>query len=178
MANDMSNTNPDAIKPIYKTYVSEQGLQTYHEKVKEALLRRALKTDLFSRNYNELKNKPITNDDGDSTFYITDNKSNIVAIIDEEGIKAINFQEKGVNLENKYLTQADAESTYATKEELNDNTGHFIGTYAEYTTAYNNGLIAVGTVVLITDDGEDEASAATTAKLGTAILGTMILGQE
>lgn len=34
------------IKPIYKTYVSEQGLQTYHEKVKEALKKRALKSDL------------------------------------------------------------------------------------------------------------------------------------
>lgn len=29
-----------------KTYLNYQGLQTYHEKVKEALSRRALKTDL------------------------------------------------------------------------------------------------------------------------------------
>lgn len=180
MDNGINNPNIN-VPSLIKTYVSEDGLRTYHEQVKEALKRRALKSDLFSRDYNDLKNKPITNDE-DTTLYITDSKGNIVAIIDEEGIKSINFQEKGINLKDKYLTQADAASTYVTKEEASNDTGHFVGTYDEYIAANKSGLIAVGTVVLITDDVEgedgDEVSSTTTAKLGTAILGTMILGQE
>ena len=60
----------------------------------------------------------------------------------------------------------------------------FIGTTEEYNIAYNAGLIAVGTVVIITDD-EDEPnddgsnsspdSSLTTSALGYAILGQMIL---
>lgn len=47
----------------------------------------------------------------------------------------------------------------------------FMGTQEEYNTAYNAGNIPNGCIVIITNDE-------TTAKLGTAILGKMILGQE
>jgi hypothetical protein len=59
------------------------------------------------------------------------------------------------------------------------------GTQAEYKTLNDADAIAVGTVVIITDDNDtatggsgDAAGGTTTAKLGTAVLGTMILGQE
>lgn len=50
------------------------------------------------------------------------------------------------------------------------------GTYAEYQVADAAGLIAIGTIVCITDD-DSAASGATTAVLGTAVLGAMVLGQ-
>lgn len=49
----------------------------------------------------------------------------------------------------------------------------FIGTHEEYLQAYNAGQIAIGTIVIITDD---EVNAdATSAILGVGILGSMIL---
>lgn len=44
-----SNTNITPSVPnlaVYKTYLDKEGLQAYHEKVKEALRKRALKSDL------------------------------------------------------------------------------------------------------------------------------------
>ena len=56
-------------------------------------------------------------------------------------------------------------------------TSIWIGTKAQWEEAKDN--IATGTVVIITDDNNTAAGGGTTsAKLGTAILGTMILGQE
>ena len=51
----------------------------------------------------------------------------------------------------------------------------FIGTYAEYETANANGDIPVNTLVIITDD-QSSTGGSTTAVLGQAILGQMILG--
>lgn len=48
----------------------------------------------------------------------------------------------------------------------------FIGTTDQYNQAHGNGEIAEGTIVMITDDG----GTTTTAVLGQAILGYMILG--
>ena len=56
----------------------------------------------------------------------------------------------------------------------------FIGTRAEYTAAYAAGHIPVGTIVIITDepdeDDEQANSGATSSILGTGVLGYMILG--
>lgn len=52
----------------------------------------------------------------------------------------------------------------------------FIGTKAQYDTAYAAGGIAVGTLVFLTDDENVAVGGATTAILGQAILGQMILG--
>lgn len=49
------------------------------------------------------------------------------------------------------------------------------GTMEEYNAM--KAYIAIGTIVCITD-GENAETSSTTAKLGIAILGTMILGQE
>lgn len=49
--------------------------------------------------------------------------------------------------------------------------GVFVGTEAEYNTAYSAGEVAVGTIVVMIDSG-------TTAILGKAILGKMILGTK
>lgn len=50
------------------------------------------------------------------------------------------------------------------------------GTTSEYNTANVAGLIPVGTIVFITDEEGTDSSDATTAMLGYAILGQMILG--
>ena len=53
----------------------------------------------------------------------------------------------------------------------------FVGTMAEYQTANTAGTIPVGCIVYITDDSVDtEAGDATSAILGVAVLGSMILG--
>lgn len=52
------------------------------------------------------------------------------------------------------------------------------GTQAEYKALNSANAIATGTVVIITDDNDVAAGGTTTAKLGTAVLGTMILGEE
>lgn len=51
----------------------------------------------------------------------------------------------------------------------------FVGTTDEYNTAYDKGEIAVGTIVMITDDDGTPVNS-TTSILGEAILGYMILG--
>jgi hypothetical protein len=54
----------------------------------------------------------------------------------------------------------------------------FIGTRAEYESAYAAGKIPVGTIVVITDedDTEQENADLTSSLLGTGVLGHMILG--
>lgn len=62
----------------------------------------------------------------------------------------------------------------------------FIGTYEEYQTANANNEIPINAIVIITDDGtsgggdtpggSDDPTSSTTAMLGYAVLGQMILG--
>lgn len=52
----------------------------------------------------------------------------------------------------------------------------FIGTEAEYKTAYSLGQILVGTLVIIEDGDSVTEDNSTSAVLGKAILGQMILG--
>lgn len=55
----------------------------------------------------------------------------------------------------------------------------FVGTQEEYDTAYAEGKIAMGALVIILDGSETEEGGATiSALLGTAILGQMLLGQK
>lgn len=59
----------------------------------------------------------------------------------------------------------------------------WVGTLAQYKVANDANEIATGTVVIITDDnnaaaGGDNTTGTTIAKLGTAVLGYMVLGQE
>ena len=81
------------------------------------------------------------------------------------------------SIQNIINTKADLEhvnQTFATKSELNSRI--FIGTQAEYDSAYANNNIAVGALVIILDGSE--SSSDTISLLGTAILGKMILGQS
>ena len=80
----------------------------------------AKKTELFSRNYNDLSNKPtlfsgdyndlqnapILNENEDKTLYIVDSKNNIVACIDDKGIHAYEFHENGTPISDKYASQS------------------------------------------------------------------------
>lgn len=55
----------------------------------------------------------------------------------------------------------------------------FIGTKSEYDTAYAEGKIGIGALVIILDGSETEEGGETiSALLGTAILGRMLLGQK
>lgn len=60
-----------------------------------------------------------------------------------------------------------------TLEELESSIGVFIGSQEEYEVAYSAGKIRTGTIVVILDEGSS-----TTAVLGKAILGKMILGTK
>lgn len=57
------------------------------------------------------------------------------------------------------------------------NSGLFQGTQEEYNVAYKAGRIPNGTIVIIVDD-TPETGGDTTAVLGVAVLGKMVLGQE
>lgn len=72
---------------------------------------------------------------------------------------------------------------------IDEKAGVFIGTYAEYQTAYANGQIPINTFVILTDDetsggdsgdsgdsSGDSTSTSTSSLLGTGALGYMILG--
>jgi hypothetical protein len=54
----------------------------------------------------------------------------------------------------------------------------FVGTRNEYDTAYAEGKIAMGALVIILDGSEIEGGSTISALLGTAILGQMLLGQK
>ena len=52
----------------------------------------------------------------------------------------------------------------------------FIGTQQEYNNAFADGLIPIGSLVIILDESEQASD--TIALLGTAIIGKMILGKS
>ena len=94
------------------------------------------------------------------------------------------------NHDDKYDPLGSAETALATSKEYTDNkvaSMIFIGTYEEYQTAYANNEIPINTFVILTDDessgggtggsGEEgDETSSTTAKLGYAVLGQMVLG--
>lgn len=94
------------------------------------------------------------------------------------------------NHDDVYDAKGSAETALATSKEYTDNkvaSMVFIGTYAEYQTAYADGQIPINTFVILTDDessgggsgdsGEEgDETSPTTAKLGYAVLGQMVLG--
>lgn len=137
-------------------------------------------------------------DDGDS-LTIADGAGNIVAQIDRSGINSIDYFVKGINISNIYATIASLEKYLKlsggsvtgdlsvagsflvggkpTARYLGNNSPYlFIGTTAEYEAANTAGTIPVGTIVIITDDDDNSSDDITTAVLGTAKLGYMILG--
>lgn len=77
--------------------------------------------------------------------------------------------------ENKYIS-LDKLTLYDDLIKAFINSQIFIGTYEEYETAYANGKIPINALVVITDDETSGGGSDTTAALGYAILGQMILG--
>lgn len=90
------------------------------------------------------------------------------------------------NHDNKYDALGSAETALDTSKEYTDNkvaSMVFVGTYAEYQTAYASGQIPINTFVILTDDGSgsgssggDSTSTSTSSLLGTGALGYMVLG--
>lgn len=88
---------------------------------------------------------------------------------------------------NKYFEKVIKDNELVTSSALNNlnqriqdvSTKVFIGTEEEYNTAYAEGKIAMGALVIILDGGETEEGGTTiSALLGTGILGKMLLGQK
>ena len=75
----------------------------------------ATKDELFSGSYDDLSNKPIETTDSDKELYITDKNGNILATFTAAGINAINFQEKSVNLEDKYALKDEIPTSLGDK---------------------------------------------------------------
>lgn len=89
------------------------------------------------------------------------------------------------NHDDAYDAKGSAETALNTSKEYTDTkiaSMVFIGTYDEYQAAYADGQIPINTFVILTDDGagsgsgEDATTEETTAKLGYAVLGKMVLG--
>ena len=114
-----------------------------------------------------------TTEDGDLT--ITDTTGNIVLKVDNDGLSVTDVK-VGKNLDSvtSHVNNADIHVTKEEKEIWN--TRIFIGTQEEYEAAYKEGKILAGTIVIIEEN--TATGGATTAKLGVAVLGQMILGKE
>lgn len=115
----------------------------------------------------------------------------LVEAIDQQAIEISNKQEIISDLETIRSNAAkgatalqEVPEEYVTETELEkkitETVQHcdskvFIGTQEEYNTAYAEGKVAVGALVIILD--ENEANGDTTAMLGKAIIGTLLLGR-
>ena len=92
----------------------------------------AKQTDLFSKDYNDLTNKPelfskkyedlidapMTSYEDDSALYIVDKNQVIIATITDAGISTTYLYENGIRLSDTYLSIINAENTYATKSQV------------------------------------------------------------
>lgn len=92
----------------------------------------AKQTDLFSKDYNDLTNKPelfskkyedlidapMTSYEDDSALYIVDKNQVIIASITDAGISTTYLYENGIRLSDIYLSIINAENTYATKSQV------------------------------------------------------------
>jgi hypothetical protein len=98
--------------------------------------------------------------------------------VPEEYVTETELEGKGYLTEHQNISHL-AEKTYV-DEKITETVQHcdskfFIGTQEEYDIAYAEGKIAVGALVIILD--ENEANGGTTAMLGKAIIGTLLLGR-
>lgn len=92
----------------------------------------AKQTDLFSKDYNDLTNKPelfskkyedlidapMSSYEDDSALYIVDKNQVIIATITDAGISTTYLYENGIRLSDTYLSIINAENTYATKSQV------------------------------------------------------------
>lgn len=136
----------------------------------------------------------IKNDSGETKTFKTDDHyekihGDIQADVEAVDAKVENLDQR-VTDEGKVTTDAltslderldVVEEEYATEEFVQQR--FFVGTIEEYNTAWANGEIAVGALVIILDDelnednGEnDNNSDATSSILGKGVLGQMVLG--
>lgn len=75
----------------------------------------------------------------------------------------------------EYVTETELEKKITETVQYCDSKV-FIGTQEEYNIAYAEGKVAVGALVIILDENEVNSDA-TTAMLGKAIIGTLLLGR-
>lgn len=99
---------------------------------------------------------------------------------DPIAIKQIKIGEEKHDISAKYWGEHDSSvfNDLATQDYVNKKIWY--GTESDYNKAYADGIIGIGTLVIILDEGNtgDNVGSSATAKLGTAVLGQMILGQN
>jgi hypothetical protein len=99
--------------------------------------------------------------------------------VPEEYVTETELEEKGYLTSHQDISHL-AEKTYV-DEKITETVQHcdskvFIGTQEEYDIACAEGKVAVGALVIILDENEANSDA-TTAMLGKAIIGTLLLGR-
>lgn len=99
--------------------------------------------------------------------------------VPEEYVTETELEGKGYLTSHQDISHL-AEKTYV-DEKITETVQHcdskvFIGTQEEYDIAYAEGKVAVGALVIILDENEANSDA-TTAMLGKAIIGTLLLGR-
>ena len=110
-------------------------------------------------------------------WFCTDDGAFHIDYLDAEG----NLQRKQIN--DHYINETN-EKIATLESQVASIVPIFIGTAAEYDAANAAGKIAMGSIVIITDDGtsggndDPESGGATTAMLGYAVLGQMKLGEN
>ena len=86
------------------------------------------------------------------------------------------FYDVDGSLENRKMKVGDGETAIGDLPFFNPFNTAFIGTREAYTAAYAAGHIPVGTIVIITDEDDEDDSGITSSTLGQGVLGHLILG--
>ena len=86
------------------------------------------------------------------------------------------FYDVDGSLENRKMKVGDGETAIGDLPFFNPFNTAFIGTREAYTAAYAAGHIPVGTIVIITDEDDEDDSGIISSTLGQGVLGHLILG--
>ena len=129
LSTDLNNVNAKTGEDIATSSTDSTPINDTINNIKSTY---AKQTDLFSKDYNDLTNKPelfskkyedlidapMTSYEDDSALYIVDKNQVIIATITDAGISTTYLYENGIRLSDTYLSIINAENTYATKSQV------------------------------------------------------------
>ena len=86
------------------------------------------------------------------------------------------FYDVDGSLENRKMKVGDGETAIGDLPFFSPFNTAFIGTREAYNASYAAGHIPIGTIVIITDEDDEDDSGITSSTLGQGVLGHLILG--
>ena len=143
---------------------------------------------------------PNINDNESGEFAIADEAGNVIMKVDSDGLSTTNINTKTLKLDGEDLGELKGTVTDNTSRISSLESRLFVGTEKEFEAAYAAGKIAIGAIVILIDEeisggdnpggdepggdepggdepgGDNTEGDPTSSKLGTGVLGYMILG--